>query len=100
MSKKVYKGKVPSVILYFKDGTYKQWKKWTERNLLKEVTNLLDKETKKSGRAVGDMRIVYQKDPDGDFYTRFSFHSKEDCIEKLTPCIEGNLLEWFYEESK
>lgn len=97
MAIKIYAGKVPSVNLSLGYDTHKQWKKWTERNLLKEVTKLLDEETKKKGRAAGTMRIVYQKDPDGDFCTRFNFHSKEDCIEKLKPCIEQELLRWFYE---
>ncbi len=94
---KIYGKKVPSVNLSLGYDTHKQWKKWTERELLKEVTKLLDAETKKVGRAVGTMRIVYAKDPAGDFVTRFDFHSTEDCLYKLKPAIEGKLLEWFYE---
>jgi len=95
----MYGKKVPSVNLTIAYGTHKQWKKWTEKNLLKEVTKLLDAETKKTGRAIGSMRIVYAKDPAGDFVTRFDFHSKEDCLYKLKPAIEGKLLEWFYGEA-
>lgn len=94
---KIYGKKVPSVNLSLGYDTHKQWKKWTERELLKEVTKLLDAETKKVGRAVGTMRIVYAKDHAGDFVTRFDFHSTEDCLYKLKPAIEGKLLEWFYE---
>lgn len=94
---KIYGKQVPSINISFEEGTYKQWKRWTERELLKQVTKLLDAETKEYGRAVGKMRIVYQRDPDGDFETRFDFHSKEDCLYKLKPAIEGKLLEWFYE---
>lgn len=94
---KIYGKKVPSVNLSLGYDTHKQWKKWTERELLKEVTKLLDAETKKTGRAIGSMWIVYAKDPAGDFVTRFDFHSAEDCLYKLKPSIEGKLLEWFYE---
>jgi len=97
MTKKVYKGKVPTVNISFDSGTHKQWKKYTGVKLFKELTVILAKETKNTGRATGSVRVVYQKDPDGDFQTRFHFHSAEDCLYKLKPTIEDDLLEWFYE---
>ena len=96
---KIYGNKVPSVTVRFSDDSYKVWKKWTEKKLINELTKLLLEKEKKNGRAIGSMRIVYARDPAGDFATRFDFHSKEDCLYKLKPAIEGKLLEWFYNEN-
>lgn len=96
MAKK-YGKQVPSVNISFSDGTHKQWKKWSEPELLREVTKLLTQKTKSEGRAVGDVKIVYARDPEGDYRTIFSFHSTEDCIYKLKPAVEPGLLRWFYE---
>ena len=97
MAIKIYKNKVPSINVRFSDDTHKQWKKWTESKLIKELTKLLDEKTKSNGRASGSVSIVYAKDPDGDYYTRFTFVNAQDCIEKLKPSIEPGLLKWFYE---
>lgn len=94
---KIYGNKVPSVTVRFSDDSYKVWKKWTEKKLINELTKLLVEKTKKNGRADGSMSIVYAKDPAGDYYTRFTFINTEDCIKKLKPSIETNLLRWFYE---
>jgi hypothetical protein len=93
---KIYGNKVPSINVSFEDGTHKSWKKWTERKLITELTKLLNEKTKLRGRASGDIRIVYQKDPDGDYLTRFSFINTEDAIKKLMPSIEPAMLRWFY----
>ena len=96
MAKK-YGKEVPSINLTFYDGTYVQWKKWSERELLEEVTKLLKQKTKSDGRAVGTMKIVYAKDPDGDYKTVFSFYDTIDCLKKLNQCIEPLMLKYFYE---
>lgn len=95
---KIYGNKVPSVNVSFNDGTHKSWKKWTEKKLINELTKLLDSETKKSGRAQGTIKVVYQKDPDGDYKTVFSFQSLADCLVKIQPSIEPAMLRWFYGE--
>jgi len=89
--------RVPTINVMFSDGTHKQWKKYSESKLIKELTVLLTEKTKNLGRANGEMRIVYERDPDGDFYTRFSFINLEDCLYKLKPAIEPALLRFFYE---
>lgn len=89
--------KVPTINISFEDGTHRQWKKYSEAKLLREVTVYLNQKTKSEGRAVGSVRVVYAKDPQGDFYTRFSFFNTDDCIYKLKPTIEKELLRWFYE---
>lgn len=92
-----YGKQVPSVNITFSDGTHKQWKKWLEQDLLKEVTKLLKEKTKKEGRAAGVVKVVYAKDPDGDYKTVFTFHDTQDCLYKLRPAVEPGLLRWFYE---
>jgi len=89
--------KVPSINLSLGYDTRKQWKKWSEKKLIKELTDLLTQEEKKSGRATGSIRVVYARDPGGDYYTNFTFYTKEDCLYKLKPAIEKELLNWFYE---
>lgn len=94
---KMYGNKVPSVNISFDSGTHKSWKKWSEKKLINELTKLLDSETKKYGRASGMIKVVYQKDPDGDYKTTFSFFNTHDAITKLKPSIEPAMLRWFYE---
>lgn len=94
---KIYGNKVPTVTLGFEYGSNKVWKKWTEKKLITELTKLLDEKTKSEGRAMGYIRITYAKDPQGDYYTRFNFYDTQDCIRKLKPSIEKELLRWFYE---
>lgn len=94
---KIYGNKVPSVTVRFSDDSYKVWKKWTEKKLINELTKLLLEKEKKNGRANGSVSIVYAKDPDGDYKTQFSFHSLADCLIKIQPSIEPELLKWFYE---
>lgn len=95
---KIYGNKVPSVTVRFSDGTHKTWKKWTEKKLINELTKLLSQKSQLLGRADGTVTVVYQKDPDGDYKTQFSFQSLADCLVKIQPSIEPALLKWFYED--
>lgn len=94
---KMYGNKVPSINISFDSGTHKSWKKWTEKKLIKELTKLLAQKSTLLGRADGTITVVYQKDPDGDYKTVFSFQSLADCLVKIQPSIEPAMLRWFYE---
>lgn len=95
---KIYGNRLPSININLESGTHKSWKKWTERKLITELTKLLDSETRSEGRAQGTIKVVYQKDPDGDYKTVFSFINTQDALQKLKPSIEPAMLRWFYGE--
>ena len=89
----------PTIKIRFSDETYKYWTKQLGRVLLKGLTIKLDEKTKELGRACGEVYITYLKDPDGDYYTKFSFHDKADCLEKIKPAIEKQLLDYIYDKT-
>ena len=86
----------PTIFIRFSDGTRKYWSKQLGRVLLKGLTIKLDEKTKELGRANGSVAITYLKDPDGDYCTWFSFYDKDDCLEKIKPAIEKQLLDYIY----
>jgi len=86
----------PTISIRFSDGTYKYWTKQLGRVLLKDLAAILDEKTKELGRARGNVSITYLKDPDGDYCTWFSFYNKDDCLEKIKPAIEKQLLDYIY----
>ena len=86
----------PTIRIRFSDGTYKYWSKQLGRVLLKDLAARLDEKTKELGRAKGNVSITYLKDPDGDYCNWFSFYNKDDCLEKIKPAIEKQLLDYIY----
>lgn len=89
----------PTIKIHFSDGTYKYWTKQLGQVLLKGLTIKLNEKTKELGRACGTVEITYLKDPDGDYKTRFTFYNKDDCLSKIKPTIEKQLLEYMYDKT-
>lgn len=89
----------PTIKIYFSDGTYKYWTKSLGQVLVKGLTIKLNEKTKKLGRATGQVYITYLRDPDGDYYTKFSFYDKADCLKKIKSAIEPQLLDYIYDKT-
>lgn len=89
----------PTIKIYFNDDTYKYWTKQSGKVLLRGLTIKLDEKTKEVGRACGTATITYLIDPDGDYITRFTFYNKDDCLNKIKPALEKQLLDYMYDKT-